>query len=107
MFLFLYVPTLKPCYYFADRPTRNNSPDCPYNKKLSYLRLISKVFLFELLCCNFGKLLLLTSRKQKIIHFFMKGKDFKGHLGGERIHSRRKEEVNFDYLPRRGGNLKN
>ena len=26
-------------YYFADRPTRNNSPDCPCNKKLSCLRL--------------------------------------------------------------------
>ena len=46
---------------------------------------------------------MLTSRKQKIIRFLMKGKDFKGHLGGERIHSRRKEEVNFDHLPWRGG----
>ena len=26
-------------YYFADRPPRNNSPDCPFNKKLSCLRL--------------------------------------------------------------------
>ena len=26
-------------YHFADRPTQNNSPDCPYNKKLSCLRL--------------------------------------------------------------------
>ena len=41
-------------YYFAHRPTRNNFPDCPYNKKLSCLRLIhpivlesQKVFLLE------------------------------------------------------------
>ena len=27
-------------YYFADRPTQNNSPDCLYNKKLSCLRLM-------------------------------------------------------------------
>ena len=27
-------------YYFADRPIRNNYPDCPYNKELSCLRLI-------------------------------------------------------------------
>ena len=26
-------------YYSADQPTRNNSPDSPYNKKLSCLRL--------------------------------------------------------------------
>ena len=26
-------------YYFADRPCRYNSPDCPYNKKLGCLRL--------------------------------------------------------------------
>ena len=24
-------------YYFADRPTQNDSADCPYNKKLSCL----------------------------------------------------------------------
>ena len=28
-------------YYFADWPTWNNSSNCPYNKKLSYLRLSS------------------------------------------------------------------
>ena len=27
-------------YYFADRPTQNNSPDCLYTKKLSCLRLM-------------------------------------------------------------------
>ena len=27
-------------YYFGDRPTRNDSPDCSYNKTLSGLRLI-------------------------------------------------------------------
>ena len=26
-------------YYFAERPTRFNSPNCPYNKKLNCLRL--------------------------------------------------------------------
>ena len=43
IFLFLHFPTLKLngyYYYFADRPTRNNSPDCPYNKKLSCLGLM-------------------------------------------------------------------
>ena len=46
--LFLNVPTLNECYhyyyyyyYFADPPARNNSRDCPYNKKLSCLRLIT------------------------------------------------------------------
>ena len=29
-------------YYFADRTTRNNSPDFPYNKNLSYLRISVK-----------------------------------------------------------------
>ena len=29
-------------YYFANRPSWNNSPDCPYNKKLSCLCLIWK-----------------------------------------------------------------
>ena len=39
MFLFLDVSTLK-LRIITDRPTRNNSLDCPYNKKLSCLRLM-------------------------------------------------------------------
>ena len=27
-------------YYFAEKPTRESFPDCPYNKKLSCLGLI-------------------------------------------------------------------
>ena len=40
VFLFLDVSTVKlKIYYFADRPTRNNFPDCPYRKKSSCFRL--------------------------------------------------------------------
>ena len=27
-------------YYFVDRPAQYNSPDCPYNNKISYFRLM-------------------------------------------------------------------
>ena len=33
-------------HYFADRTTRNNSPNCPY-KKLSCLRLVERTFIFK------------------------------------------------------------
>ena len=29
-------------YYFANRATRKNPPDCPYDKKLSCLRFFEK-----------------------------------------------------------------
>ena len=39
-------------YYFADQPTQNNFPHCPYNKKLSCLCLSGIIVKEKYVYCN-------------------------------------------------------
>ena len=62
-------PETSDYYYLANWPTWNNSPDCPYNKKLSCLRLIYYFTKFYKNQVKRGSFILTTAlfKKRKLV----------------------------------------